>query len=159
MRTRPSWDEYFIGIRRAISARSTCDRGETGALLVKNKHILATGYAGAPQSLPHCDDVGHKMKSITHENGKVTQHCTRTTHAEANAIAHAARFGVSVEGATLYTKFEPCLECTKLLINAGIKRIVCERKYHSADDSREFLKQAGVSLDVLEDKIEEYPNQ
>src|SRR3989344_6936165 len=92
MTNRPSWDEYFINIANEVSKRATCDRGKSGCVIVKDKHILTTGYVGSPAGLPHCDEVGHLFKTTTHENGKITQHCMRTTHAEQNAICQSAKF-------------------------------------------------------------------
>jgi len=151
MSNRPSWDEYFIGLLDALSTRATCDRGKSAAVIVKNKRILATGYVGAPMGLPHCDEAGHLFRDVLHTDGQVKKHCVRTTHAEANAIAQAARFGASIDGATLYCSMTPCLDCTKLLINAGIVRVVAAKDYHASNDSKDFLKQAGVEL-VLIDK-------
>ena len=156
---RPSWDEYFMGIARAVASRATCDRGMSGAGLAQNKFILSTGYVGAPAGLEHCDEAGHLMKSVVDEEGREKQHCVRTTHAEQNAIVQAARHGISIEGATLYCKMEPCLDCAKLVINSGIKRVVCEKKYHGAHFTRDFFKDAGIQMDVLSDELEEYPNQ
>jgi len=153
---RPDWDEYFMNIARAVGQRATCDRGRSGAVLVKDKKILATGYVGAPVGLPHCDEEGHLFKEVYDKDGKVHKHCVRTTHAEMNAIVQAARYGIAIDGATIYCKMEPCLDCTKAIINSGIKRVVAEKKYHGATISREFLKQAGVQLEVLNDEEEEY---
>jgi len=99
---RPLWDEYFMNIMQAVSTRATCDRGRSGCVIVRDKHILTTGYVGSPPGLPHCDEVGHQMKTTIHEDGHQTQHCVRTIHAEMNAIVQAARIGVSLDGATLY---------------------------------------------------------
>ena len=148
---RPTWDQYFIGIMEAVSRRSTCNRGMVGAVLVRRNHILATGYAGAPVGLAHCDQVGHLMRSVTDHRGKTTEHCVRTTHAEANAIVQAAKVGVSTEGATLYCRMEPCLGCTNLILNCGIVRIVCQNKYQAAQDSRHMLESAKIELVVLGD--------
>ena len=156
---RPSWDEYFLEIAKVVGTRGTCDRGRNGAVLVKNKRILATGYVGAPAGLPHCDEVGHLMSDVVNPDGSVSKHCIRTTHAEQNAIVQAALHGVSTEGATLYIKFEPCFTCTKMIINAGIKRVVCLKKYHAGELSRKFLNDAGVEIVYVEDGTEEYPNQ
>lgn len=156
---RPSWDEYFMEIARVVGLRGTCDRGRNGAVIVKNKRILTTGYAGAPMGLPHCDDIGHLMSDVISSDGKISKHCIRTTHAEQNAIVQAALHGVSTEGATIYVKFEPCFQCAKMIINAGIKRVVCERMYHAAELTRKFFKDAGVELVILKDEIEEYPDQ
>lgn len=153
---RPDWDTYFLEITHTVGKRSNCDRGRTAAIIVKGKQIIATGYVGAPAGLPTCDEVGHLIKVVYDESGSKHEHCVRTTHAEANAIAQAARYGISTDGATVYCLMEPCLDCTKLLINAGIKRVVCEKRYHAAHDSREFLKKAGVKLEVLSDEEQKY---
>ncbi|MDR0540365.1 MAG: cell division protein DedD, partial [Spirochaetaceae bacterium] len=99
---RPSWDEYFMEVCDAISRRATCDRGRSGAVIAKNNQILVTGYVGAPAGLPHCDEAGHQLKKMIHEDGTVTTHCVRTVHAEQNAICQAAKRGIAIDGATLY---------------------------------------------------------
>lgn len=154
---RPSWDDYFMNIVNAVGQRATCDRGRSGCLVVKDKRILTTGYVGAPSGLPHCDEIGHLMKSVTHEDGSVSQHCLRTAHAEANAISQAARFGISLEGGTLYCKMAPCDSCAKLLINAGIKRVVCEKHYHRG--AHELLKNAGIDVAIIINELEKYDKQ
>ena len=156
---RPNWDEYFINIMEEISKRSTCDRGRMGALVVKDKRILTTGYSGSPIGLPHCDEVGHMIVDVIDESGTTRKHCIRTTHAEQNAMIQAARFGISIDGATVYCRTEPCHVCAKMIINAGIKRVVCKKRYHAAQVTRDILKDANVNLDVLDDSIEEYKNQ
>jgi dCMP deaminase len=156
---RPSWDEYFLEIARVVGTRGTCDRGRNGAVLVKNKRIVTTGYAGAPKGLQHCDEAGHLMNDVVNPDGSLTKHCVRTTHAEQNAIVQAALHGVSTEGATLYVKFEPCFNCAKMIINAGINKVVCQKKYHAAQLTRKFFKEAGVEIVYIEDSVEEYPNQ
>ena len=118
---RPSWDAYFGAITRAVATRATCSRKAVGAVIVKDKLILATGYNGAPAGLRHCDH--------TDGGDLVNGHCARSTHAEQNAIVQAARHGISIEGSTLYCTNNPCLNCTKLLINAGVVRIVYEEEY------------------------------
>lgn len=157
--SRPSWDTYFIGVSREVAKRATCDRGMSGCVIVKDKRIISTGYVGAPSGLPHCDQAGHLMKTSLKEDGTKIQHCIRTTHAEANAIAQAAKHGASINGATLYCKMEPCLDCCKLIINSGIKRVVCEKKYHAAQNTRAYFAQAGVALKVMNDELENYPGQ
>jgi dCMP deaminase len=128
-------------------------------VIVKEKRIMTTGYAGAPSGLPHCDDVGHDMRKVFDDNGNVAQHCVRTLHAEQNAIIQAARFGVPLESATLYCKMTPCRTCAMMIINAGIKRVVCEKRYHADEDTIQMFKQASVELVVLDDKVEKYPRQ
>lgn len=156
---RPSWDEYFMELTNAAAKRATCDRGRSGCVIVRNKHVLVTGYVGSPLGLPHCDDVGHLMKKVHHDDGRVTQHCVRTVHAEQNAICQAARLGIALENGTLYCKMTPCRTCAMLIINCGIKRVVCERKYHAGGESEEMFKQAGVILDFIYDEVEKYDNQ
>ena len=155
-RSRPSWDEYFLEIMDAVSKRGTCDRGYSACVIVKDKRIVATGYAGAPSGLPHCDEVGHEMHEVINLDGTKSNHCIRTTHAEQNAIAQSARFGIAIEGATVYVNMEPCYTCAKMLINAGIVRVVCRRKYHRGQRTREVFRQAGIQMEVLEDEVENY---
>ena len=156
---RPTWDEYFMGIVQAVSQRATCDRGKTGVVLVKDKQILTSGYVGSPIGLPHCDEAGHKIKKVTHEDGSESSHCLRTNHAEINALAQAARKGVSIDGATLYCKMAPCYVCAKAMINAGIKRVVAEKHYHKGQEAVELFKLAGIQFDVLKDEVMDYTNQ
>ncbi|MBN1254523.1 MAG: cytidine/deoxycytidylate deaminase family protein [Deltaproteobacteria bacterium] len=125
---RPSWDEYFIEIARLVVSRSTCLRRQVGAVLVKDKKILATGYNGAPSGLPHCLDVGCLRDELKIPSGERHELC-RGLHAEQNAIIQAAYYGVSINGATLYCTNLPCIICTKMLINAGIQRVVFEEGY------------------------------
>ncbi|MDD5182144.1 MAG: cytidine/deoxycytidylate deaminase family protein [Candidatus Nanoarchaeia archaeon] len=153
---RPDWDEYFLQILEAVSKRATCGRGRSGAVIVKNKHILTTGYVGAPVGLPHCDEVGHLFRKAVHTDGTTKDHCVRTTHAEANAIAQSAKFGIPIEGATLYSTMFPCLDCTKLLINSGIKRVVAMNDYQASQDSKDFLSQANVEFKILTPEPKRY---
>ncbi|MCX6713905.1 MAG: cytidine/deoxycytidylate deaminase family protein [Candidatus Vogelbacteria bacterium] len=156
---RPSWDEYFRDICQTVAERATCDRGRSGCVIARDKQILVTGYVGSPKGLPHCDEVGHQMKTMTHEDGHQTQHCVRTAHAEQNAICQAAKMGISIDGATLYCKMTPCSTCCKMIINSGIKRVVCEKKYHAGQESEEAFKQAGVELYFFDESVEQYKNQ
>jgi dCMP deaminase len=156
---RLGWDEYFIEISRTIAKRATCNRGRSGCVIVKDKQILVSGYVGAPRGLPHCDEAGHKFEETIHFDGEKRNHCVRTTHAEQNAICQAAKRGISIEGATLYCKMTPCAVCAKMIINAGIKRVVCEKKYHAGEESEELFSEAGVQLDILVSEVESYENQ
>lgn len=133
---RVGWDEYFMNIAKEVATRATCDRKHVGALIVRDKVILSTGYNGSIKGLPHCDEVGHEM-----EDG----HCVRTVHAEMNAIAQAAKNGVVIDEATLYTTASPCWICFKLLANAGIKSIVYGEHYR---EHRIFdvSQQLGITL-------------
>jgi len=139
---RATWDEYFMDIARVVAKRSTCDRRKVGAVLVKDRVILSTGYNGSIRGMAHCDEVGHMM-----EGG----HCVATIHAEANAIVQAARRGISVNGAIIYVTSSPCWNCFKMLINAGIKKIFFCDFY---DDSRVFETASllGVPIIRLEEK-------
>ena len=135
-RTRASWDEYFMNIAREVATRSTCDRKFVGAVIVRDRSILATGYNGSIRGLPHCDDVGHLM-----EEG----HCVRTVHAEANAIVQAASNGTRIDGAGIYVTASPCWGCFRLIANSGIKRIVFGELYR---DQKIFTnaQDAGIEL-------------
>ena len=156
---RPTWDEYFLKLIEPLGSRGTCDRGRSGCVIAKNKQILVTGYVGSPIGFPHCDEVGHQMKKMVHEDGSVTQHCVRTVHAEQNAICQAAKTGVPLDGATLYCRMTPCRTCAMILINAGIKKVVCEKKYHAGTESEEMFARAGVQIEYFTDEIQQYKNQ
>lgn len=156
---RVPWDEYFLNLIKSISTRATCDRGRSACVIVRDKRILATGYVGSPPGMPHCDEVGHLLKKVVDENGSITTHCMRTIHCEQNAIAQAARFGLPLEGSTIYLNMEPCSTCAKLIASVGIKRVVCERKYHAGAEARDILNQTGVRLEVLHDEVEKYDKQ
>lgn len=156
---RPSWDEYFIEIARAVAKRATCDRGRSGCVIAKDKQILVTGYVGSPKGLPHCDSVGHQMKVTTHEDGHQTQHCVRTAHAEQNAICQAAKLGISIDEATLYCKMTPCTVCAKMIINSGIKKVICEKKYHAGAESEGMFLTAGIGLFYFDATVEKYDKQ
>ena len=156
---RPSWDEYFMELANAASKRATCDRGRSGCVIVKDRQLLVTGYVGSPAGLPHCDEVGHLFRKIIDADGNISTHCVRTVHAEQNAICQAARRGIALDGATLYCRMTPCRTCAMLIINCGIKRVVCERKYHSGAESEELFREAGVKLEFFNDDIVRYENQ
>lgn len=153
---RPSWDEYFMEMANTVSKRATCDRGKSGCVIVRDRQLLVSGYVGSPAGFPHCDEVGHQMKTITHEDGVVTSHCMRTIHAEQNAICQAAKLGISIAGATIYTRMTPCRTCAMLIINCGIQRVVCERKYHAGGESEKMFADAGVKLDYQYDELQQY---
>lgn len=153
---RPSWDEYFLDLVNVVGSRGTCDRGRSGCVIVKDRRILSTGYVGSPIGTAHCDEVGHEMHTVVHENGEKTRHCIRTSHAEQNAIANAARFGVALEGATLYCHMTPCYTCAKMIINAGIKRVVCNKDYHAGARSKEIFKEAGIQYELANDEMQTY---
>lgn len=136
-RTRVSWDRYFMNIAQEVATRATCDRKHVGAVIVRDRTILATGYNGSVSGLDHCDDVGHMM-----EGG----HCVRTIHAEANAIVQAAGNGVSIKGAAIYVTASPCWNCFKLIANAGIRRIAYGEFYR---DQRIFDVARRLSINMV----------
>jgi len=136
MSQRVDWHTYFMNIARQAATRSTCDRKHVGAVIVRDKTILSTGYNGSIRGMPHCDDVGHLMES---------DHCVATVHAEANAIIQAAKNGVRIEGAELYTTASPCWSCFKLIANAGIRAIYYGEFYREAR-SLEVAGRLGIDL-------------
>jgi dCMP deaminase len=156
---RPSWDEYFLKLVDEVAKRATCDRGKSGCIIVKNKRILCSGYVGSPPGFPHCDEVGHLLKKVIDDDGTVRQHCMRTIHAEQNAICQAARFGISLDNASLYCTMEPCRVCAMLIISVGIRRVVAQKRYHAAQETRDLFRQAGIEFVVFEEDTEVYPDQ
>lgn len=157
---RPSWDQYFLGLLESISKRATCNRGRCASIIVsKGNTILATGYTGSPPGQPHCDDVGHLMKTVTDEEGNQSSHCMRTLHAEENAILQCAKDGIKIEGATIYTKMTPCYNCAMRIVRVGIKKVAAQKRYHADKASMELFKSAGVEVKIIDDIIEEYKNQ
>lgn len=125
---RPSWDEYFMDIAKVVATRSTCLRRQVGSVIVKEKRMLTSGYNGAPRELAHCGEVGCLRETHNIPSGQRHELC-RGTHAEQNAIVQAALYGVAIEGATVYCTHQPCSSCTKMIINAGIRRIVYQNPY------------------------------
>lgn len=156
---RPSWDEYFLNLLPALSARSTCDRGKPATIITLNNRIISTGYAGSPAGLPHCDDVGHEMVTVTHADGTVSQHCVRTIHSEINAILAAARYGNALNGGTIYTTMTPCPACAKAIINAGIIRVVAQKRYHTDETSINLFKLAKIKFTAVSSEEMEYTNK
>jgi dCMP deaminase len=144
MTQRPTWDEYFLDIARLVATRSTCLRRQVGAVLVKDKRILATGYNGPPSGLPHCLDVGCLRERMGVPSGERHELC-RGLHAEQNAILQAAFHGISIKGATLYCTHHPCIICSKMLINAGISKIVYLEGYPDPL-AKEMLHEAKIEV-------------
>jgi dCMP deaminase len=134
---RASWDEYFMNIASVVASRATCDRKHVGAVIVRDKTILSTGYNGSIRGMPHCSEVGHMM-----EDG----HCVATIHAETNAVLQAAKNGVSIDGATVYVTASPCWSCFKMITNAGIRRIVYGEFYR---DKRIFDVAAQLAVELV----------
>jgi dCMP deaminase len=137
---RPDWDTYFMEITLDVSKRSTCLRAQVGAIIVKDKRILTTGYNGAPKGLPHCLDEGCEI---------VGGHCVRSLHAEQNAILQAALYGVPLEGATVYTTHQPCVNCAKMIINAGLKRVVYAGLYPD-ELAMQYMHRAGLQIEHMD---------
>lgn len=145
---RPSWDEYFMQMAELTAQRSTCLRRQVGAIIVKEKHIIATGYNGAPKGLPHCEELGGCLREkLEIPSGERHELC-RALHAEQNAIIQAATLGQSIEGATIYITHQPCIICAKMIINAGISRIVIKRGYPD-EMSRGMLREAGLKVELI----------
>jgi dCMP deaminase len=134
---RASWDDYFMNIAKVVSSRSTCERKFVGAVIVRDRTILSTGYNGSIRGMPHCTDVGHMM---------VDGHCVATIHAEVNAIIQAAKNGVSIDRADLYVTASPCWNCFKAIANAGCKRIIYGEFYR---DERIFEVAARIGIELL----------
>lgn len=144
---RPNWDEYFMGIAELISKRSTCLRRGVGAVLVRDRRILATGYNGAPSGMRHCLEIGCLREQLNVPSGERHELC-RGLHAEQNAIIQAALHGVSVNGSTLYCTNHPCIICSKMMINAGIIHVIVRENYRD-DLAEEMLKEAGIEVSQL----------
>ena len=144
---RPDWDHYFMEITSVVAKRSTCLRRQIGAILVKEKHILATGYNGAPKRLTHCAETGCLRQQLGIPSGQRHELC-RALHAEQNAIIQAANLGIAIEGSTLYSTTAPCSLCAKMLINAGVVRVVFDGEYPD-ERAMEFFQQAGIEVQQL----------
>lgn len=160
---RPSWDEYFLEIMNSVAKRATCDRGRSGCVIAKNKQVLVTGYVGSPVGFAHCDDVGHQMMKVQFiaEDAicSSSEHCVRTVHAEQNAICQAAKLGIPIDGATLYCRMTPCRTCAMLIINCGIKRVVCEQIYHAGQESIEIFTIAGIEIKHMTTSVQSYGDE
>lgn len=170
---RITWDEYFLKCMDAAALRASCDRGKSACIIVRDNRILATGYVGAPSGIPSCDEVGHQLikrfeiimeqwEEWIHANGKdasamvpatyFSTHCIRTVHAEQNAIINCARNGISTLGSTLYVTMTPCAVCARMIIQAGITKVIARNKYQKDAESRFLLGLAGIELVILEEK-------
>ncbi|MCI5686911.1 cytidine/deoxycytidylate deaminase family protein [Anaerovoracaceae bacterium 42-11] len=146
---RPSWDEYFMQMAELTAQRSTCLRRHVGAVIVKDKHIVATGYNGAPRGIAHCDEKGGCLRQKMGVPSGQRHELCRALHAEQNAIIQAATLGQSIENATIYITHQPCVICAKMIINAGIKRIVVKEGYPD-ELSVEILDEAGLKIVMLD---------
>lgn len=141
---RPSWDDFFIQQLPALAARTTCDRGRSAAIFVRDNDQIAAGYVGSPPGMPHCDDVGH----LWDETGK---HCLRTIHAEQNAMLRALRHGISLRDTTVYCTMMPCFTCAKLMVGVGVYRVVALHRYHDSVNTTELFDNAHVAYRVMTD--------
>jgi len=142
---RLGWHEYFMSVAHLISRRATCTRGHIGAVIVRDHNILSTGYNGAPSGLPHCNETNCRIYRSTHPDGTVEENCVNTIHAEINAIAQAAKHGVSIKDADIYITASPCIHCLKVLINVGIKTIYYDKPY-KIEHIDELLRLSGIRL-------------
>ena len=141
---RADWNTYFMNVAKQVATRATCDRKQVGAVIVKDKNILATGYNGSISGMPHCDEMGHMMEN---------DHCVATIHAEANAILQAAKHGTSIDKADIYIAASPCWSCFKLIANAGIRRIYYGEFYRD-DRIHDVAEKIGMELISLEDVMD-----
>ena len=150
MGERPTYDEYFMEMAKVVSKRSTCIRRKVGAILVKDKHILSTGYNGAPKGLKHCSEIGCLREELNVPSGERHELC-RGLHTEQNAIIQAAVFGVSIKDSVLYCTNTPCVVCVKMLINAGVKEIVFSGDYPD-DLAKKILGESNIKIRCLNKK-------
>ena len=146
---RPNIDEWCLMLKDTVGKRATCSRGRSGCVIAKDGHVIATGYVGVPSGLPDCDEVGHLFQSVINSDDTISEHCIRTVHAEQNAICQAAKFGISVNGATLYCTMTPCRVCAMLIINSGIKHIYCDWHYPNQEQDDNVITMLNyVGIDI-----------
>ena len=146
---RLEWDSYFMRIAQLVAERSTCSRARIGAVVVKERNIIATGYNGSPSGMPHCLDAGCLIYRTITPDGTVEENCFRTIHAEVNAIAQAARNGTSIDGASIYITASPCIHCLKVIVNVGMKTIYYAKPY-KIHTIQEMLDSSGTELIQVE---------
>ena len=149
---RPSWDEYFMEMAELARKRTTCIRRGVGAVIVKDNRVIATGYNGVPKGITHCSEAGCLRQQLGVPSGKMHELC-RGVHAEQNAIIQAAAMGHAIEGATLYCTTQPCTVCTKMIINAGIRRVVVKEAYPD-DLAQKMMQEAGITVEHMEPSAE-----
>ena len=150
---RPSWDQYFMNMAKVAASRSNCSRRHVGAVLVKDRQVISTGYNGTPRGIKNCDEGGCPRCASDAKTGENLGQCI-CSHAEENSIVQAAYHGVSVKGATLYTTYCPCLLCAKMIINAGIKEVVYFEAYKFDDTTRALFKEVGIKLKTVDGAYE-----
>jgi dCMP deaminase len=149
--TRPSWDDYFMGIAKVVASRSNCIKRKVAAIIVKDKRIISTGYNGTPRGTKNCSDGGCARCNNFTESGKGLEECL-CSHGEENAIVQSSYHGISIKDSVLYTTFSPCLQCTKMIINAGIKEVIYNVDYPMQETPLKLLKEAGIK--VRQHKVE-----
>ncbi|MDD5317706.1 MAG: cytidine/deoxycytidylate deaminase family protein [Candidatus ainarchaeum sp.] len=142
---RPSWDEYFMNIAREVASRSNCMKRHVAAIIVKDKRIVSTGYNGTPRGVRNCNEGGCPRCNSFADGGRNLEECF-CSHGEENAIVQAAYHGISVKDGTLYTTYSPCLMCSKMIINAGIREVVYNAEYPLAESALRLLKEAGITV-------------
>jgi dCMP deaminase len=153
MHERPSWDEYFMNIAKVAATRGNCSRRQVAAVIVRDHRVISTGYNGTPRGVRNCCDGGCPRCSSSIPSGTGLSECL-CSHAEENAIVQAACYGIAVKGATLYTTYSPCLQCAKMIINAGISEVIYFQHYTIDDVSLALLREAGVVVRPLDDNME-----
>ncbi len=149
MSDRLTWDQYFMTITQQVAERSTCNRAKVGAVIVRDRNILATGYNGAPAGMPHCTEAGCLIYESKTPYGEVEQNCFRTIHAEINAIAQAAKNGSNIKDSSIYVTHTPCIHCIKVLVNTGIKKVYYESPY-KLDTLEEILRNTRVHMEKVQ---------
>lgn len=154
--SRPNFLLYSFNLVDAVAQRATCDRGKCAAIAVRDGRILTTGYVGSPPGQPHCDDAGHLFRTVTHTDGETREHCIRTTHAEMNAIAQAAKFGISLHKADLFCTMIPCYDCAKLIVSVGIKYVYAKYDYQASLNTKELFKQTNTGFYINKEEVQQY---
>ncbi len=154
--TRLEWDAYFMRIAQLVAERSTCTRAKIGAVIVKDRNIIATGYNGSPSGMPHCTDAGCLVYRTTNPDGREEENCFRTIHAEINAIAQAAKNGTMIDEGSIYVTSSPCIHCLKVIVNVGMRTIYYGKPY-KIDTVQEMLDVSGVTLTQVE--VSELPEE
>jgi len=152
-------EEYYFRVVEAVASRATCDRGRSGAILVKDQRIIAAGYVGSPSGTLHCDEADHELvKRWDQESTLFTNHCERTIHAEMNALIQCARYGPPCDGAAMYSTMFPCYTCAKSLVNAGIREVYALFDYQKSERSKQLFDEVGIKWVIKNEKVMQYPS-
>ena len=147
---RMTRDEYYLAVLEAVRQRSTCDRGKSGAIIVKENRIITAGYVGAPTGMPHCDGEGHVMETRKREGESPSVHCIKTVHAELNAILQAASFGISIKWGIMFCTMTPCFECAKAIVNVGISKVVAVCPYQKQEWTIWLFERVGIHFNMID---------